>query len=314
MFTKKKKGESKNLNTKNKKTINHKIDWNIITSTPSNYHSHTFKPSFINSSDMFTNTSKGYSPSSPGYSPSSPSYSPSSPGYSPSSPSYSPPSPDIGVFTSDTTYGYESVDEDTVMAAEQGDLQSQEAVAVKYHYRTPPDFKKAMDFYLRAAVQGSAFSRNNIGCMHRDGTGVPKDALTACKYFIGAHGCTESQFNLGVLYLFGAPGVPQCYIQSFAWFHLAAENRDSEAEFNVGLLYLYGNGVDQDVEEAYKWFERAASESDDVRIKQVYKLCQQHKMGIWGETTVDYLVGLVGHVNAERTVIGEMAPCRKGTW
>ena len=126
------------------------------------------------------------------------------------------------------------------MAAEQGELDSQEEVAVKYHYGIHPDCAKAMEFYLRAADQGSVLALNSLGCMHRDGIGVRKDARKAYMHFVRAHGCSDSQFNLGELYRLGAPGLSQCYTQSLAWFRFAAENGNTKAEFNVGLLYLSG--------------------------------------------------------------------------
>tara|TARA_B110000977_G_scaffold110838_1_gene143995 strand:- start:298 stop:1101 length:804 start_codon:yes stop_codon:yes gene_type:complete len=266
------------------------------------------------------------------YSPTSPIYSPTSPIYSPPSPSSSPPSPDITVFTPDTSIKSSSrslspsaditscfdepIDPDTLDAAERGDVDDQVEVAEKYHFGPSKDLGEALRFYHLAADQDSAHALNSLGCMHRDGDGVEKDARKACMYFIRGHDGNDSQFNLGVLYLFGAPGVPQCHAQALAWFLVAAQNGDTEADFNVGLLYLYGNGVDQDFNEASKWFERAARESGDVHYEQVYKLCQQHQMGIWnGETTVDHLVGLVGQVNAKMTVVGEIAPCRStSTW
>ena len=45
------------------------------------------------------------------------------------------------------------------------------------------DYEKAMEWYLKAAEQGDAWSQKNIGNMYYNGTGVNRDLQEAKKWF-----------------------------------------------------------------------------------------------------------------------------------
>ena len=49
--------------------------------------------------------------------------------------------------------------------------------------------------------------------------------------------------------------------QDFRTYLDAAEQGDADSQYNVGRCYFEGTGVDQDNDEAYKWFEKAAEQN-----------------------------------------------------
>ena len=69
-----------------------------------------------------------------------------------------------------------------------------------------------------------------------------------------------AQYNLGVCYEYGK-GVEQDYEEAVRYYRLAAEQGFADAQDNLGYCYLYGNGVEQDYEEALKYFTLAAEQN-----------------------------------------------------
>ena len=49
------------------------------------------------------------------------------------------------------------------------------------------------------------------------------------------------------------------------WYRLAAEQGDAETQYNLGFAYHFGEGVSQDMVEAYAWFSLAAAQNDTIR-------------------------------------------------
>ena len=66
-----------------------------------------------------------------------------------------------------------------------GDAEAQTAIAGMYRYGEgrPPDFKKAMAWYRRAADQGEPVAQMNLGEMYLRGLGVARDPVEAYVWF-----------------------------------------------------------------------------------------------------------------------------------
>ncbi|MBL6936174.1 MAG: sel1 repeat family protein [Alphaproteobacteria bacterium] len=60
------------------------------------------------------------------------------------------------------------------------------------------------------------------------------------------------------------------------WRFLADYGITDQAETEIGKLYLHGQGVDQDEEEATRWFARAA---DNYDLEGIYYLGMQYNLG-----------------------------------
>ena len=126
-----------------------------------------------------------------------------------------------------------------------------------------------------AATQGHALALWKLGRMYADGDGVPHDDLKAFEYFskIADENADETPESpnasviasafvaLGSYFL---DGIASTYVKPDAdrareMYHYAASYfGDSNAQYNLARLYLDGNGVEQDVRQAARWFNLAA--------------------------------------------------------
>lgn len=70
-------------------------------------------------------------------------------------------------------------------------------------------------------------------------------------------GLDMAQYNLGILYYFGQ-GVDKNLEEAFRWTQLAAEQGHPAAQFNLGNLYFAGDGADEDLEQSLEWYGSAA--------------------------------------------------------
>ncbi len=67
-----------------------------------------------------------------------------------------------------------------------------------------------------------------------------------------------AQYWVGVMYLKGQ-GVEQDYEEAGKWFRRAAEQSIPQAQYKLGKLYSDGEGVPQDNEFAYVWYSVGAA-------------------------------------------------------
>lgn len=74
-------------------------------------------------------------------------------------------------------------------------------------------------------------------------------------------GDTDAQETLGFIYQMG-DGVEQNYEEAVRWYRLAAEKGKAQAQFKLGLCYERGEGVEQNYMEAVKWYKLAADQGD----------------------------------------------------
>jgi len=121
-------------------------------------------------------------------------------------------------------------------AAEQGDLCSQRCLWGKYYYGSTgirKNFKKAIYWLERAALQNDDESQFMLGVCHYNGQGVLKSRENA-----------------------------------FECFKMAAESGHSNAQYHLANYYLNGCVVEKDVVEAWKWFNLAAEQGqiDAIRL------------------------------------------------
>lgn len=74
-------------------------------------------------------------------------------------------------------------------------------------------------------------------------------------------GVARAMFNLGTMYYNGTGG-PRNQITAAMWFRRAAERGVSDSQYNLGLLYAQGDAMPLNPAEAYKWFTIAADAGD----------------------------------------------------
>ncbi|MBA3814700.1 MAG: sel1 repeat family protein [Alphaproteobacteria bacterium] len=119
-------------------------------------------------------------------------------------------------------------------------------------------FKKAAEQEKDLHVRGEAQSR--LGQMYQRGQGVQKDYNMAQKYFTEASATYPfASILLGMMVL----EVNQDYEGALKVFKKAAEQEgdhkvQAKAQIYIGEIYQRGQGVQQDYQEAHKWFLRAS--------------------------------------------------------
>lgn len=147
--------------------------------------------------------------------------------------------------------------------AAQGNVDAQYNLGVMYVFGqgVPKDYVTARKWFEKAAAQGHAGAQFALGAIYDRGQGVPQDYVTARKWFeqSAAQGDAGAQGALGRLYESGN-GVPQNYLQAAKWYEQAAVQGNMWAQFDLGWLYANGQGVPQDVVRAAKWVEKSAAQ------------------------------------------------------
>src|ERR1700752_1038493 len=94
------------------------------------------------------------------------------------------------------------------------------------------------------AEGGDARAQFDIGFMHAQGWGVPKDSAQAIKWYrkAGDQGLEIAHHFLGIAYWKG-DGVQRDYAEAARWFARAATQGFSQAQHMLGLMTIHGQGV-----------------------------------------------------------------------
>ena len=77
--------------------------------------------------------------------------------------------------------------------------------------------------------------------------------------FVSPAGTSEKDYEIGQRYYTG-DGVEQDYDEAVKWFRKAAEQGYAEAQHSLGFCYEIGEGVKKDDTEAVKWYRKAAEQ------------------------------------------------------
>lgn len=154
--------------------------------------------------------------------------------------------------------------------AEQGDADSQYALALMYHQGKgmPLDYGEALHWYSKAAEQGNVKADYGLGYLYFEGQGVSQDYPTALRWYRKAADKRDAkaEYSLGLMYYHGL-GVQQDYAEAARWYHQAADQGLAKAQYDLGYLYYHGQGVPQDQGEATRWFHKAADQGDENALR-----------------------------------------------
>ena len=128
------------------------------------------------------------------------------------------------------------------------------------------DYYEAVSWYRKAAAQGNIKAFCNLGFMYLNGNGVEENHEEAAKWFRKAaeQGDDRGQYWLGELYLAG-DGVENNFDEAVKWFRKAAEQGNSYGQASLGVMYLMGWGVVmEDYEEAVYWLQKSVAQDNDL--------------------------------------------------
>lgn len=128
----------------------------------------------------------------------------------------------------------------------------------------PRDEAYARELYTQAAQLGYPPAQNRLGACYEYGAlTCPIDPRRSIGWYTKAaeKGDAESELALSGWYLTGYEGVlKQSDAEAYLWARRAASKGLPKAEYAVGYYSEVGIGVKQDLDEAKRWYMRAASE------------------------------------------------------
>jgi uncharacterized protein len=150
-----------------------------------------------------------------------------------------------------------------IMIAREADIVLANAfIADMYFYGegVPTDQQKALEYNLKAANDGVAYSALNTGFAYRDALGTKEDFVEALRWFRRAHELGEKDAALPIGWAYeNGQAVKVDYPEAMRWYQLAAKNGNSDGVNNVGSLYQRGLSVARDDVKALVWYRRAQS-------------------------------------------------------
>lgn len=154
----------------------------------------------------------------------------------------------------------------TLAKAEQGDVEAQMEVGEAYCcgcQGVKRNYKKAAEWYLKAAEHGNAVAQNRLGVLYSKGRGVKRNAATGVAWYRKAaeQGNMHALGNLGFCY-YNGHGVEKDLFQAVAWFRKAAEAGHANVQAQLGHMYWYGIVVEIDCYQAMYWFHKAAEQDE----------------------------------------------------
>lgn len=188
-------------------------------------------------------------------------------------------------------------------AAEQGDVNAQDALA-QYYYRgingIPVHFL-AVKWWKKAAEQGNMHAMNSLAICYAKGQGVGQDEDEAVRLWKKAAemGNSAAETNLkihkeGNGYLKEQirkqkeQRLQKSYRESNRNFSLkltftenkkAAERGDADAQYNLGQYYEIGVDVDEDEKTAFEWYRKAARQGL-VEAQDALGRCYHNGIGV----------------------------------
>ncbi|MGA9354355.1 MAG: AMIN domain-containing protein [Terriglobales bacterium] len=149
--------------------------------------------------------------------------------------------------------------------AQAGDPESQTLLALAYHIGglLKKDDAEATQLLQKASARGYMAAEESLGIFAETGIGLdqpaPADALNWYRK-AAQQGSLDAETDIALLYANGK-GVPRDPAQAVVWFRRAAEGGDASAQYNLALMYERGEGLPRDYREAVRWFTAAADQN-----------------------------------------------------
>ncbi|KAI8140219.1 hypothetical protein BJV82DRAFT_624311 [Fennellomyces sp. T-0311] len=139
-----------------------------------------------------------------------------------------------------------------------------------------PDQDYSRDLFTQAAQYGYAPSQFKLGLAYENGfLNCPIDPRRSIAWYSKAaeQGHLEAELSLSGWYLTGAEGIlKQSDTEAYLWARKAADKGYSKGEYAVGYYTETGIGVRQNLEEAKKWYLRAAGQNNKRAMQRLAEL------------------------------------------
>lgn len=142
------------------------------------------------------------------------------------------------------------------------------------------EFKNKVDEYALLANQGDILSQKQLGLLlSKDNTTLNEGVAWLEK---ASETDAEAMYLLGRLYLKKI----QDKKKAFFWYQSAAQNEHVNAMVDVAAFYLFGYEVDRNIDEAVKWYKKAAKLNSPLAYHNLGYLCFQDSE--LHDTAIDY--------------------------
>ncbi|KAI8340882.1 hypothetical protein BC941DRAFT_418473 [Chlamydoabsidia padenii] len=145
-----------------------------------------------------------------------------------------------------------------------------------------PDLNYARDLFTKAAQYGYAPSQFKLGLAYENGfLNCPIDPRRSIAWYSKAaeQGDLESELALSGWYLTGATNtmdgsviLSQNDVEAYLWARKAADRGYAKAEYAVGYYTETGVGTKQNLDEARKWYMRAAAQNNRRAMQRLSEL------------------------------------------
>jgi len=131
------------------------------------------------------------------------------------------------------------------------------------------DMNEAIKWYRKSAEQGNVYGEANIGRALLTGDGVPVDYAEAAKWLemAAAQNDSDSERLIGWMYYTGN-GMAKDLAKSFEMYRRSAELGNEYSMGQLGIMCLYGLGVEKNGAEALRWC-RAGAEKDAPQAEEM---------------------------------------------
>ena len=150
-------------------------------------------------------------------------------------------------------------------AAEQGNSDAQCDLGLYYYAGKgiKQDFAEGLKWFLKAAEQENAVAQYCLGMCYYEGTGVKQDIPEAAKWLCKALEQEDEDAEKLFEDNIAAPLELEMYDETMPLLMAFAKEGYARAQYLLGECYNYGNGVDEDEEEAVKWYRKAAEQGHE---------------------------------------------------
>jgi len=136
------------------------------------------------------------------------------------------------------------------------------------------NYERALEIYRKLTNAGHVESSMDLGVMFLEGWGTPKNPEKALELFrrAGTGGSLRAQILLGMILLKGMSSVPPDPAEAATWIEKAANQGHIESTLKLARMHERGLGIQEDLQQAYIWYGRAAKLGDPKGKEKQVKL------------------------------------------
>lgn len=129
-------------------------------------------------------------------------------------------------------------------------------------------YQQAIQILAPLAGNGNALAQYRLGVLHYHGQGTKEDEAKAIEWWkkAASQGSTDAMFQLGNAFLLGTEApklVSDPDREAAKWYFQAASAGHAEAQYMLAHLFLAGKGVVESRTEASNWLRKAAAQGHE---------------------------------------------------